>query len=406
MTTDTKTDLKDTVFLPTTDFPMRAGLPKKEPEILAWWNEIDLYKKQREQAKAEGREKFVLHDGPPYANGNIHIGHAVNKILKDVVTRSQQMLGKDAVYVPGWDCHGLPIEWKIEEQYRAKGKNKDEVPTLDFRQECREFAAKWVDIQAEEFKRLGVVGDWEQPYATMTKDAEATIVAEIFKFVRNGGLYKGIRPVLWSVVEKTALADAEVEYHEHQSQMIWVRFPVKNASVPAIEGASVMIWTTTPWTIPGNRAMAYGAEFDYVLVEVTELGEGSHAKLGERLVMAAELVGAVTQQARIAEVKELARFKGRSWTARSVTTPCTRCMSITALTCRCWLVISSPPNRAPASSISRRAMVRMTSGSVKPMASRCRKRWPRMAAITSVLACSRARPYSTTRVRMARRTRR
>ncbi|MEO0393011.1 MAG: isoleucine--tRNA ligase [Pseudomonadota bacterium] len=308
--TDTKTDLKDTVFLPTTEFPMRAGLPKKEPEILAWWNEIDLYKKQREQAKAEGREKFVLHDGPPYANGNIHIGHAVNKILKDVVTRSQQMLGKDAVYVPGWDCHGLPIEWKIEEQYRAKGKNKDDVPILDFRQECRDFAAKWVETQAEEFKRLGVIGDWEQPYATMTKDAEATIVAEIFKFVRNGGLYKGIRPVLWSVVEKTALADAEVEYHDHQSQMIWVRFPVKSASVPAIDGASVMIWTTTPWTIPGNRAMAYGAEFDYVLVEVTELAEGSHAQVGERLVMAADLVGAVTEQARIATVKELARFKG------------------------------------------------------------------------------------------------
>ncbi len=302
------TELKDTVFLPTTDFPMRAGLPKKEPEILQWWNEIDLYKQQR--ATAKGREKFVLHDGPPYANGNIHIGHAVNKVLKDVVTRSQQMLGKDAVYVPGWDCHGLPIEWKIEEQYRAKGQNKDDVPILELRQECRDFAQKWVDIQAEEFKRLGVIGDWEQPYKTMTLDAEATIVAEIFKFVRNGGLYKGVKPVLWSVVEKTALADAEVEYHEHQSQMIWVRFPVAKTSVPAIEDAAVLIWTTTPWTIPGNRALAYGAEFDYVLVEVAELEEGSHARPGERLVVAAELLDAVCKQARIAATNELARFKG------------------------------------------------------------------------------------------------
>ncbi|MBV6632253.1 MAG: isoleucine--tRNA ligase [Alphaproteobacteria bacterium] len=308
MTSESNTELKDTVFLPTTDFPMRAGLPKKEPEILAWWEEIDLYKKQREVAK--GREKFVLHDGPPYANGNIHIGHAVNKILKDVVTRSQGMLGKDAVYVPGWDCHGLPIEWKIEELYRSKGKNKDDVPILELRQECRDFAAKWIEIQAGEFKRLGVVGDWDAPYLTMTNDAEATIVAEIFKFVGNGGLYKGVKPVLWSVVEKTALADAEVEYHEHQSQMIWVRFPVAKASVPATEGASVVIWTTTPWTIPGNRATAYGEDFDYVVVEVTELGEGSHAQLGEKFVLAAELVGAVTEQARIAEVKELARFKG------------------------------------------------------------------------------------------------
>ena len=209
--TETKTDpLKDTVFLPKTAFPMRAGLPKKEPEILAWWDEIGLFKTLRREAK--GRERFVLHDGPPYANGHLHIGHAVNKILKDVVTRSQQMQGRDAVYVPGWDCHGLPIEWKIEEQYRAKGQSKDDVPILELRQECRDFADNWINIQAGEFKRLGVTGDWDNPYKTMTKPAEATIAAEIFKFVRNGGLYKGVKPVLWSVVEKTALADAEVEY--------------------------------------------------------------------------------------------------------------------------------------------------------------------------------------------------
>src|SRR5690606_17787154 len=216
---------------------------------------MDLYRRQREVSA--GREKFVLHDGPPYANGNLHIGHALNKILKDVINRSQQMLGKDANYVPGWDCHGLPIEWKIEEQYRAAGRNKDEVPILDFRRECREFAEKWVGIQAEEFQRLGVIGDWKNPYTTMAFAAEAQIAAEIAKFAVNGGLYRGARPVLWSVVEKTALADAEVEYHDHVSPTIFVAFPVvEPAKGSGLDGAEIVIWTTTPWTIPGNRAIA------------------------------------------------------------------------------------------------------------------------------------------------------
>ena len=214
-------DYKTTVFLPKTDFPMRGNLPTREPEILAHWEEIGLRKKLRESRA--GAEKFILHDGPPYANGNLHMGHALNKVLKDVINRSQQMLGKDANYVPGWDCHGLPIEWKIEEQYREKGLDKDTVPVIEFRKECREFAQKWVDIQTEEFKRLGVSGDWEQPYLTMTFPAEAQIAREIGKFIMNGGLYKGAKPVMWSVVEKTALADAEVEYHDHKSTTIHVQ---------------------------------------------------------------------------------------------------------------------------------------------------------------------------------------
>ena len=214
---------KDTVFLPKSEFPMRAGLPKREPEVLERWREMDLFGQLR--AASAGREKFILHDGPPYANGHLHMGHALNKILKDVINRSQQMLGKDANYVPGWDCHGLPIEWKIEEQYRAKDLDKDNVPVIEFRKECRDFATKWVGIQTEEFKRLGVIGDWKRPYTTMAFDAEAQIIRELGKFLMNGGLYAGSRPVLWSVVEKTALADAEVEYHDHTSHTIWVRFP-------------------------------------------------------------------------------------------------------------------------------------------------------------------------------------
>ncbi|MDX1710189.1 MAG: class I tRNA ligase family protein, partial [Rhodovibrionaceae bacterium] len=235
-------DYKETVFLPRTEFPMRAGLPKREPEILARWDKIGLFDKLREQSK--DREKFILHDGPPYANGHLHMGHALNKILKDIINRSQQMSGKNAHYVPGWDCHGLPIEWKVEEGYRARGQDKDAVDKVEFRRECREFADKWIDVQIDEFKRLGVLGDWEHPYTTMSFAAEAQIVRELGKFLMNGALYLGWRPVLWSVVEKTALADAEVEYHEHKSPTIWVRFPVVEAAHPSLEGASVVIWTT------------------------------------------------------------------------------------------------------------------------------------------------------------------
>ncbi|WP_193173313.1 isoleucine--tRNA ligase [Nisaea nitritireducens] len=301
-------DYKTTVFLPKTDFPMRGNLPTREPEILAHWEEIGLRKKLRESRA--GAEKFILHDGPPYANGNLHMGHALNKVLKDVINRSQQMLGKDANYVPGWDCHGLPIEWKIEEQYREKGLDKDTVPVIEFRRECREFAQKWVDIQTEEFKRLGVSGDWEQPYLTMTFPAEAQIAREIGKFIMNGGLYKGAKPVMWSVVEKTALADAEVEYHDHKSVTIHVRFPVVEAKHPAVEGAAVVIWTTTPWTMPGNRAVAAGEEFEYVVIEVGEVSENSLAKPGEKLVVGVDLLDQVKQAAKIESATELARVTG------------------------------------------------------------------------------------------------
>jgi isoleucyl-tRNA synthetase len=293
-------DYKATVFLPQTAFPMRAELPKREPDTLAHWDRIGLYRRQR--AAAKGREKFVLHDGPPYANGHLHIGHALNKILKDVVARTRQMSGLDSDYVPGWDCHGLPIEWKIEEEYRAKGKDKDKVDIVEFRRECREFAAKWIEIQKAEFKRLGVVGDWDNPYSTMSFPAEAQIAREIAKFAMNGGLYRGSKPVMWSVVEKTALAEAEIEYHEHRSATIHVAFPVVTPTKPRHAGASIVIWTTTPWTIPGNRAIAAGAEIDYDLVTVKSVHDGARVKPGARYLVAKALVTEFVEAAKIAEV--------------------------------------------------------------------------------------------------------
>ncbi|HUK61055.1 MAG TPA: isoleucine--tRNA ligase [Stellaceae bacterium] len=281
------TDYRSTVFLPQTDFPMRGDLPKREPGLLARWAALDLYARQRQAAA--GRPKFVLHDGPPYANGNLHIGHALNKILKDVINRAQQMAGFDANYVPGWDCHGLPIEWKIEEEYRAKNRSKDDVPVLEFRRECREFAAHWVKVQSAEFQRLGVVGDWRNPYTTMSNAAEAQIAREIGKFLMNGGLYKGAKPVMWSIVEKTALAEAEIEYHDHTSDQVWVKFPVVQfrPGLPKSFGtASIVIWTTTPWTLPGNRAIAYGEDIEYLLLEVGAAGPTSLATRGERIVVA------------------------------------------------------------------------------------------------------------------------
>lgn len=289
-------DYKSTVQLPKTDFPMKANLPTREPEILARWEADQLYVKQRELS--QGREKFVLHDGPPYANGNLHIGHALNKILKDVINRSQQMLGKDSVYVPGWDCHGLPIEWKIEEQYRAKGKDKDAVPVAEFRRECREFAEHWIDVQREEFKRLGVIGDWDNPYLTMTYAAEAQIVRELGKFLMNGSLYRGSKPVMWSPVEKTALAEAEVEYHDHESDTIWAKFPVVTGP-DDLMGVPVVIWTTTPWTIPGNRAICYSARIEYGLYEVTEAPEENWARVGDKLIVADALAEDVFKAARV-----------------------------------------------------------------------------------------------------------
>jgi isoleucyl-tRNA synthetase len=296
-------DYSETLFLPKTDFPMRAGLPQREPALLRRWHEIDLYGQLRRTAA--GRPRFVLHDGPPYANGNIHIGHALNKILKDLVTRSQQMLGFDSNYVPGWDCHGLPIEWKIEEEYRARGKNKDEVPVVDFRRECRAFAEKWIDVQRSEFKRLGVEGDWAHPYTTMAFPAEAQIAREIMTFATTGQLYRGSKPVMWSSVEKTALAEAEVEYHEKTSQMIWVAFPITQTLDADLEGASVLIWTTTPWTIPANRAIVFGSEISYGLYEVTETAPDNWARAGSRYVVADKLAGEVFGAARVSRYERV-----------------------------------------------------------------------------------------------------
>ena len=282
-----KVDFSETLFLPKTNFAMRAGLPEQEPKILNEWSEKNIYKVLREESKQ--LKKFILHDGPPYANGHLHMGHALNKILKDFVVRSQQMLGQDSSYIPGWDCHGLPIEWKIEEQYRAQGKDKDDVDIIQFRKECREFALKWIDIQREEFIRLGIIGDWKNPYTTMSFEAESTIVKEFFKFVENGSLYRGSKPVMWSTVEKTALAEAEIEYKEHKSTTIFVKFPILESPDSDLKGSSVIIWTTTPWTIPGNRAIAYSKNIKYSLFQINETEENSHLKSEDRIIIAHDL---------------------------------------------------------------------------------------------------------------------
>ncbi|HEX9955119.1 MAG TPA: isoleucine--tRNA ligase [Allosphingosinicella sp.] len=261
-----KRDYRDTVFLPKTDFPMKAGLAQKEPAILARWAEEGLYQRLRE-ARA-GRERFILHDGPPYANGDIHMGHAMNKVLKDIIVRSQTLMGKDAPYVPGWDCHGLPIEWKIEEQYRKKKQDKDAVPPREFRAECRAYAEKWVAVQAEQFQRLGVMGEWDNPYLTMKYEAEAKIVEELLQFAESGTLYRGAKPVMWSPVEKTALAEAEVEYEEITSTQIDVAFEIVESAIPELVGAHAVIWTTTPWTIPVNQAIAYGPDIHYAVYQL------------------------------------------------------------------------------------------------------------------------------------------
>ncbi len=319
-------DYSETLFLPQTEFPMRAGLPQKEPEILKRWEEGDLYGQLR--AASKGREKFVLHDGPPYANGNIHIGHALNKILKDVVTRSQQMLGYDSNYVPGWDCHGLPIEWKIEEEnYRSKNKAKpnfsEAAAMVAFRQECRAYAQKWLEVQREEFKRLGVDGDWDHPYTTMSFPAEAQIARELMKFAANKLLYRGSKPVMWSVVEKTALAEAEIEYEDYTSDTVWVKFPVSQADVvefisneeggsapgdieSLVRQSSVVIWTTTPWTLPGNRAVSFSPKIKYGLYKVTDAAPDNWAKFGDLFILAENLAGEVFKQAKVAAYDKVA----------------------------------------------------------------------------------------------------
>lgn len=296
--TDTpeKIDYSKTLYLPETEFPMRAGLPQKEPEMAAKWKQMGLYKKLR--ASAAGREKFVLHDGPPYANGNIHIGHALNKVLKDVITRSFQMRGFDSNYVPGWDCHGLPIEWKIEEKYREKGKDKNEVPVNEFRKECREFAQGWINIQSDEFRRLGIEGDFDNPYTTMAFHSEARIAGELLKIAMSGQLYRGSKPIMWSVVERTALAEAEVEYAEVESDTIWVKFPVVEGAAD-LKSAAVVIWTTTPWTIPGNRAISYSSKIEYGLYEITEATNDFGPQPGEQLIFAKRLAEDAANKAKV-----------------------------------------------------------------------------------------------------------
>lgn len=312
-------DYKNTVFLPKTAFPMRANLPQREPEILEKWSEIRLYEKMLQMQ--EGKPKFILHDGPPFANGHLHIGHALNKILKDIVNRSHHFLGFQAVYVPGWDCHGLPIEWKIEEKYKAAGKHKKDVPLTDFRKECREFAAGWVEVQSKEFQRMGVLGDWGRPYLTMDYKAEAQIVREIGKFLLNGSLYKGERPVMWSVVEQTVLAEAEIEYQDHTSSSIYVRFRVMSSPLKDLKGAYAVIWTTTPWTLPGNRAVAYGEDIQYALIEVQETAQDSLSKQGEKLLLARVLVDAVCKAVGIHKYETLKTYQGSALKGASCAHP-------------------------------------------------------------------------------------
>jgi len=294
------------INLPKTAFSMKANLSIREPEILKYWEEINLYQQLRSSRK--GQEKFVLHDGPPYANGNIHMGTALNKILKDIIVKFHQMDGKDSVYVPGWDCHGLPIEWKIEEQYKKNKKNKNEVPIVEFRKECRVFAEKWIGVHKGQFKRLGVVGDWENYYSTMSFDAEAQIVRELGKFLKEGSLYRGFKPVLWSTVEKTALADAEVEYQDHKSDTIYAAFTVASSKIKELEGSDIIIWTTTPWTIPANKALAYNESLDYLLMQIND-GEFKNRKI----VVAEALLESVIKDCNIINYQTLKKFKGKEF---------------------------------------------------------------------------------------------
>ncbi|MDI7774915.1 isoleucine--tRNA ligase [Asticcacaulis sp. EMRT-3] len=356
--TTTGRDYRDTVFLPETDFPMRAGLPKAEPEMLKKWDEADLYHNVRKARQAAGAPLFVLHDGPPYANGNIHIGHALNKILKDFVVRSKFLTGHDVDYVPGWDCHGLPIEWKIEEEFRARGRKKDEVPAAEFRKACRDYAARWIDVQRDEFKRLGVLGDWDKRYATMDFATEAKVTSEFHKFLMSGQLYRGSKPVMWSPVERTALADAEIEYHDHVSPTVWVKFPVKypspftgrgdhevvvggataplspppsatSADTSPVNGGgwSVVIWTTTPWTIPANRAVSFNPNIVYALYEVTgvkseeDLGFAPWVKAGDKLILADKLAEGVLQAANATAWNKVSDLTGESLSGLTLSHP-------------------------------------------------------------------------------------
>ncbi len=315
----TARDYRDTLFLPATEFPMRGGLPQREPQWIARWDELKLYEKLRADAKARGAEPWILHDGPPYANGHIHLGTAMNKIVKDIIVRSHQMTGHDASYLPGWDCHGLPIEWKVEEEFRAKGKTKDDVPPNEFRAACRAYAEKWVDIQGKEFRALGVEGEWDDPYLTMKFESEASIVGEFLRMAMTGSLVRGAKPIMWSPVERTALAEAEVEYHDRKVPVIWVKFPVQSAMVghdigsdgPDSFGSYVVIWTTTPWTIPANQAVSYNPEISYgeyrvkSVMSEEELGFPPYARRGDRLIVADSLASEVMTAAKVSDFERV-----------------------------------------------------------------------------------------------------
>ena len=295
---------KENINLPKTAFSMKANLPVKEPGLIEYWNKINLYQKLRKNSN--GKEKFILHDGPPYANGNIHMGTALNKILKDIIIKFHQMNGKDSVYVPGWDCHGLPIEWKIEEQYKKNKKNKNDVPIVEFRKECRDFANKWIEIHKDQFKRLGVVGDWENYYSTMSFEAEAQIVRELGKFLKEGSLYRGYKPVLWSTVEKTALADAEVEYMDHISDTIYASFPIKTTNLSSLDNCEIIIWTTTPWTIPANKALAFNKSLRYIVLKVEDDGIFKNRKI----VLAKDLLSNLVSDCKIEKFTKILEFSG------------------------------------------------------------------------------------------------
>ena len=298
---------KENINLPKTEFSMKANLQNKEPGIVDFWNKIDLYNNLR--ATSKGKEKFVLHDGPPYANGNIHMGTALNKILKDLVVKFHQMSGKDSVYVPGWDCHGLPIEWKIEEQYKKNKKNKNEVPINEFRKECRDFASKWIEVHKEQFKRLGVIGDWDNYYSTMSFGAEGQIVRELGKFLKEGSLYRGYKPVLWSTVEKTALADAEVEYQDHKSDTIYTAFKIKKSKLKELINSEIIIWTTTPWTIPANKALAFNESLKYLIIKIEDDSDFKN----RQIVVAQPLLKLVLEECKIKKFNKILEFKGKDF---------------------------------------------------------------------------------------------
>lgn len=322
----TDRDYRDTLFLPTTGFPMRGGLPQREPEWIRRWDEMKLYASLRADAKARGAKQWILHDGPPYANGHIHLGTAMNKIVKDIIVRSHQMTGHDASYLPGWDCHGLPIEWKVEEAFRANNRGKDDVPGDEFRAACRAYAEKWVEIQGREFRALGIEGEWDNPYLTMKFESEATIVAEFLRMAMQGALVRGAKPIMWSPVERTALAEAEVEYYDRKVPVIWVKFPIRiqagdEPGLPSVLDASVVIWTTTPWTIPANQAVSYNPDIAYSLYEVAsvmtaeELGFEPYVGPGEKLILADRLADEVMSAAKVSSFHKIGSVEmPPSWT--------------------------------------------------------------------------------------------